>query len=359
MENLAVFVKTAIQKIQEVSSLEALEDLRLEFLGKKGRLTLMMQSLGSLSIEEKKEQGLLLNEAKIAIQDALQKAKDSLEGAALEQQLKSETMDVTLPVRPSAIGKIHPISQVMDELATIFGRMGFEIASGPDIESDFYNFEALNIPPHHPARQDQDTFYMASAEKEGAPRVLRTQTSSVQIRTMMKAPPPLKIISMGRVFRSDYDITHTPMFHQMEGLMITKDATMAHLKGCLMEFLREFFEMDDLPIRLRPSFFPFTEPSAEIDIGCTRENGSFKIGAGNDWLEILGCGMVHPNVLRNCNLDPNEYQGFAFGMGIERITMLKYGISDLRTFFDSDLRWLRHYGFSALDIPSSLGGTKL
>lgn len=356
MENLEVFTPNIIQKIQTAPSLEALEGLRLEILGKKGSLTLMMQSLGTLSGEERKEQGKILNETKVLIQEALQKARDHLEYSQLEHQLRSETLDITLPTRPLTNSRIHPISQVMDELTTLFGRMGFTVADGPDVEEDFYNFEALNIPPHHPARQDQDTFYMTSAEKDTIPKVLRTQTSSVQIRTMMKEKPPLKIISMGRVFRSDYDITHTPMFHQIEGLMIGKDITMGHLKGCLMEFLKEFFQVDDLPIRLRPSFFPFTEPSAEVDIGCTRENGAFKIGAGNDWLEILGCGMVHPNVLKNCNLDPNEYQGFAFGMGIERITMLKYGISDLRTFFESDLRWLKYYGFSALNIPSSLGG---
>jgi len=359
MENLDIFLSHARDRIHNSSSLKEVEDLRLEILGKKGSLTLKMQSLGTLSPEERKEQGRFLNEAKTLIQDLLQKTKEKLEWNQLERQLKSETLDITLPARPHTVGTIHPISQVMDELSTLFGRMGFKIAEGPDVEDSFYNFDALNIPPHHPARHDHDTFYLECAQAGSKPKVLRTQTSSVQIRTLMKEKPPLKIISMGRVFRSDYDITHTPMFHQIEGLMIGKDITMAHLKGCLMDFLREFFEMDDLPIRFRPSFFPFTEPSAEVDIGCTRTNGTFKIGSGSDWLEILGCGMVHPNVLKNCNLDPTEYQGFAFGVGIERITMLKYGISDLRTFFESDLRWLRHYGFSALEIPAYLGSAAL
>ena len=267
---------------------------------------------------------------------------------------------MTLPVKAENDGRIHPISQTIDELIAIFGEMGFTVAEGPHIEEDFYNFTALNIPPEHPARQEQDTFYLMGAEgtRPEARKVLRTHTSPVQIRTMQAQKPPIRIIVPGRTFRSDHDATHSPMFHQVEGLVIDKHVHMGHLKGCLIEFCRAFFDIDDLPVRFRPSYFPFTEPSAEVDIGCSREGGGLKIGGGADWLEILGSGMVHPKVLANCGLDPAEYQGFAFGMGIERIAMLKYGIPDLRTFYDSDLRWLRHYGFAALDQPSLITGAR-
>jgi phenylalanyl-tRNA synthetase alpha chain len=275
--------------------------------------------------------------------------------AALNARLATERIDVSLPPRPEQRGFIHPISQVMDELTAIFGEMGFAVAEGPDIEDDFYNFGALNIPPEHPARQEHDTFYLPD-RADGAKMVLRTHTSPVQIRTMQKTTPPIRIIAPGRTYRSDHDATHSPMFHQVEGLVIDEKTHMGHLKGCLIEFCRAFFGVDDLPVRFRPSYFPFTEPSAEVDIGCTRKGGELTIGAGDDWLEILGSGMVHPRVLENCGIDSTKYQGFAFGMGIERIAMLKYGIPDLRTFYDSDLRWLKHYGFVPLDVPTLTGG---
>jgi phenylalanyl-tRNA synthetase alpha chain len=253
------------------------------------------------------------------------------------------------------MGRIHPVSQVTEELIAIFGEMGFRVAEGPDVEDDFNNFSALNSPPEHPARQMQDTFYL-EAEKDGVPLVLRTYTSPVQIRTMLAGPPPYRIIAPGRTYRCDYDLTHTPMFHQVEGLLIDRRTHMGHLKGCLTDFVRTFFERDDIPVRFRPSYFPFTEPSAEMDIGCKRTADELIIGEGDDWLEILGCGMVHPNVLRAVNVDPEVWQGFAFGMGIDRIAMLKYGIPDLRTFFEADLRWIRHYGFGAIDVPTTYGG---
>ncbi|MCE3250669.1 MAG: phenylalanine--tRNA ligase subunit alpha [Geminicoccaceae bacterium] len=258
-------------------------------------------------------------------------------------------------MRPGADGRIHPVSQVTEEIVAIFGEMGFGVAEGPDVENDFNNFGALNIPEEHPARQMMDTFYL-EAEQEGRPLVLRTHTSPVQIRTMLAGPPPYRVIAPGRTYRCDSDMTHTPMFHQVEGLMIDRRTHMGHLKGCLTDFVRAFFERDDIPVRFRPSYFPFTEPSAEMDIGCRRSAGELVVGEGDDWLEILGCGMVHPNVLRAVGVDPEVWQGFAFGMGIDRVAMLKYGIPDLRTFFEADLRWLRHYGFSALDVPTTHGG---
>jgi len=262
---------------------------------------------------------------------------------------------VTLPVRAERAGHLHPISQTIDEIVAIFADMGFVLAEGPDVEDDFHNFTALNFPPGHPARDMHDTFYLPD-RADGSRMLLRTHTSPVQVRSMLSLKPPIRVICPGRTFRSDYDMTHTPMFHQVEGLVIDETTTMAHLKGCLVEFCRTFFDVDDLPLRFRPSFFPFTEPSAEVDIGCSRKGGELKLGNYGDWLEILGCGMVHPNVLSACGIDPQRYQGFSFGMGIERIAMLKYGIPDLRTFFDADLRWLRHYGFLPLDMPSLARG---
>jgi phenylalanyl-tRNA synthetase alpha chain len=319
-----------------------------------------LKGLGALPPEERKARGAAVNTLKESLETALGAARQRLERAALDQRLIEERLDVTLPVKAESDGRIHPISQTIDELIAIFGEMGFTVAEGPHIEEDFYNFTALNIPPEHPARQEQDTFYLMGAEgtRPEARKVLRTHTSPVQIRTMQAQKPPIRIIVPGRTFRSDHDATHSPMFHQVEGLVIDKHIHMGHLKGCLIEFCRAFFDIDDLPVRFRPSYFPFTEPSAEVDIGCSREGGGLKIGAGADWLEILGSGMVHPKVLANCGLDPAEYQGFAFGMGIERIAMLKYGIPDLRTFYDSDLRWLRHYGFAALDQPSLITGAR-
>ncbi|MEE8499888.1 MAG: phenylalanine--tRNA ligase subunit alpha, partial [Kiloniellales bacterium] len=303
----------------------------------------------------RKAAGQALNRLKAGVAEALEARRAELAEAELEARLAEERIDVTLPVRPDRLGRIHPISQTMEELVAIFGEMGFTVAEGPDIEDDFHNFTALNIPPEHPARQEHDTFYLP-ALAGGGRMVLRTHTSPVQIRTMQRTQPPIRIIVPGRTFRADSDATHAPMFHQVEGLVVDQTAHMGHLKGTLIEFCRAFFGVADLPVRFRPSYFPFTEPSAEVDIGCTRAGGQLKIGHGEDWLEILGCGMVHPKVLDNCGIDPTRYQGFAFGMGIERIAMLKYGIPDLRSFFDSDLRWLRHYGFVPLEAPSLVRG---
>jgi phenylalanyl-tRNA synthetase alpha chain len=333
----------------------ALDAVRVAVLGKKGGVTELMKSLGKLPVEQRKDAGAALNTLKTELSDAIDARAAALAGSALESRLATERVDVTLPMRPLPDGRIHPLSQTLDEIVAIFGEMGFAVAEGPDIEDDFHNFTALNIPPEHPARQSHDTFYMKSVDGQAA-KLLRTHTSPVQIRTMMSQKPPIRIIVPGRTFRVDYDATHSPNFHQVEGLVIDRKTHMGHLKGCLIEFVRAFFDVADLPVRFRPSYFPFTEPSAEVDIGCSRAGGELKIGAGGDWLEILGCGMVHPKVLANCGIDPNEYQGFAFGMGIERVTMLKYGIPDLRTFYDADLRWLKHYGFVPLDVPSMVGG---
>lgn len=344
-----------VASIHSASTLDELEDIRITALGKKGTITGLMKSLRSLDPDKRKEAGQLLNAIKEEVASAIDVRKVTMEDAALETQLHRDRVDVTLPVRPESNGSIHPITQTIDELTAIFCEMGFTVADGPHIESDYYNFSALNIPPEHPARQEQDTFYLPPDET-GTPRVLRTHTSPVQIRTMEKTTPPIKIIVPGRTFRSDHDATHSPMFHQVEGLVIDKTSHMGHLKGCLIDFCRAFFGVDDLPVRFRPSYFPFTEPSAEVDIGCTRAGGEFRIGKGDDWLEILGSGMVHPRVLSGCGINPDEYQGFAFGMGIERIAMLKYGIPDLRPFYDTDIRWLKHYGFVPLDLPTIAGG---
>jgi phenylalanyl-tRNA synthetase alpha chain len=333
----------------------ALEEVRVSALGKKGRITDLMKGLGAMDPEARKAFGQRLNVLKDEVAAALDARKKTFETAALDARLATETIDVSLPIRPEGKGSLHPISQTMDELTAIFGIMGFEVAEGPDVEDDFHNFTALNFPPGHPAREMHDTFFLPP-DADGNRYLLRTHTSPVQIRTMMSKKPPIRVIIPGRTYRCDYDQTHTPMFHQMELLVIDKGITMAHLRGCLEEFLRTYFGVDDLTTRFRPSFFPFTEPSAEVDIGCSRAGGELKIGNYGDWLEILGCGMVHPNVLKACGLDPDEYQGFAAGLGVERIAMLKYGIPDLRTFFESDQRWLKHYGFAALDVPSVTGG---
>ncbi len=337
------------------ASTRSLDTVRIEALGKKGRITALMKQLGSLEAEARKARGQALNRLKDEVAGAIVGRQAELEEAELEAGLEGDTVDVTLPIRPESEGRIHPISQTIDEVVAIFGEMGFSVVEGPDIEDDFHNFGALNIPPEHPARQMHDTFYLPE-KADGTRRLLRTHTSPVQIRTMQHRPPPLRILVPGRAYRIDSDITHTPMFHQFEGLVVDETTHMGHLKGCLIEFCRAYFEVEDVPVRFRPSYFPFTEPSAEVDIGCSREGGGLRIGAGDDWLEILGCGMVHPRVLENCGIDSSRYQGFAFGMGTERIAMLKYGIPDLRTFFDADLRWLRHYGFVPLDVPSLTGG---
>jgi phenylalanyl-tRNA synthetase alpha chain len=344
-----------LTEVAGASDLAALEEVRIRALGQNGAVTKLMKALGGLPPEERKAQGQVNNAVKLAISNAIEARKGELDAAALSARLAGERIDITLPIRPDALGFIHPISQTMDELMAIFGEMGFMVAEGPDVEDDFHNFTALNIPKEHPARQMHDTFYLPIHDT-GEAKLLRTHTSPVQIHTMMSTPPPHRIIALGRTYRCDSDITHTPMFHQIEGLVIDKATHMGHLKGCLVDFCRAYFEVDDLPLRFRPSYFPFTEPSCEVDIGCSRSGGELRIGSGDDWLEILGAGMVHPNVLTNCGLDSEVWQGFAFGLGIERVAMLKYGIPDLRTFFESDIRWLRHYGFSALDQPSLIGG---
>ena len=338
-------------KIKEANSLDDLENLRVQVLGKKGSITSLMKQLGSLEPDKRREAGQILNSLQKNIIESIDNKKSSLEETFLNEKLKNEALDITLPTRPENIGRIHPLSKTMDEVISIFAQMGFTVAEGPDIESDFYNFTALNIPQEHPARQEHDTFYFNEGEN-GERKVLRTHTSPVQIRTMEKLKPPLRVIVPGRTYRSDHDATHSPMFHQCEGLVIGDKLNMSHLKGCLIDFCRIFFGVDDLPVRFRPSYFPFTEPSAEVDIGCSRKSGELIIGEGDEWLEILGSGMVNPRVLQNCGLDPNEHQGFAFGMGLERIAMLKYGIPDLRPFFDSDLRWMKHYGFFPFEQTS-------
>jgi phenylalanyl-tRNA synthetase alpha chain len=346
--------------IEAANDLDTLEQARITALGKKGRITDLMKGLGKMEPEARKKSGQELNVLKDEIAGLINAQEEALKRQALDAQLLNEIEDITLSPRPSRRGSIHPISQTMEELVTIFSDMGFSVAQGPEIEDDWHNFTALNFPPGHPAREMQDTFFLPddeTAQGERAKKLLRTHTSPVQIRHMIDNKPPIKIICFGRTYRSDYDMTHTPMFHQMECLYIGKNINMGHLKGCLMDFVRTFFGMDDLPVRFRPSFFPFTEPSAEVDIGCTREGGGLKLGKASspekqDWMEILGSGMVHANVLKNCGIDPDEYQGFAFGMGLERATMLKYGIPDLRTFFESDVRWLEHYGFDVLERPN-------
>ncbi len=348
--DLTTLERGLLADIDKAVSLDAIEQVRIAALGKKGCISELMQTLGKLPPEERKAFGQSVNALKARVSEALEQRKGTLEEAALEQRLANERADVTLPVRPGpeTEGRIHPVSQVMDELAEIFADMGFAIAEGPDIETDDNNFTKLNIPPEHPARQDQDSFYF-HADDKGDRLVLRTHTSTVQIRTMMKQKPPIRIIAPGRVYRCESDQTHTPMFHQVEALVIDDATHMGHLKWTLEEMCRAFFETD-VKMRLRASFFPFTEPSAEIDIAAD------VIGKPGEWLEIGGCGMVHPNVLRNCGINPEKYQGFAFGMGIDRMAMLKYGIPDLRGFFNADLRWLKHYGFSVLDVPGLAAG---
>ena len=335
----------------------ALEELRVQAVGKKGEISLQMRSLGKMSPEERQEAGPALNALKDEVNSALSARKSAMADAALEERLKSEWLDVTLPGRQRLAGTIHPISQVWEEVTAIFADMGFSVAEGPQIETDWYNFDALNMPGHHPARAEMDTFYTHRAEGDDRPpHVLRTHTSPVQIRSMEKMGAPMRVICPGRVYRADYDQTHTPMFHQVEGLALDTDISMANLKWCLEEFVKAFFEVDDVELRFRASHFPFTEPSAEVDIRCSWADGQLKVGEGDDWLEILGSGMVHPSVLAAGGIDASKHQGFAFGMGIDRIAMLKYGIPDLRAFFDSDLRWLRHYGFAALDKPGLVSG---
>ncbi|MGD8478905.1 MAG: phenylalanine--tRNA ligase subunit alpha [Methyloceanibacter sp.] len=346
-----------LETIASASDLSGLEEVRVGALGKKGRVSALMQRLGSMPPEERKSYGQAVNAVKVAISEALEAKRATLARAATAAKLAGERVDVTLPVRegPLAEGRIHPVSQVTEELTEIFADMGFSIAEGPDIETDFNNFTALNIPPEHPARQDHDTFYFGEGADGDRP-VLRTHTSPVQIRTMLAHKPPLRIIAPGRVYRCDSDQTHTPMFHQIEGLVIDEETHLGHLKWVLEEFCKAFFEVPEVKMRFRASHFPFTEPSMEVDIGYAKVGDEIRIGEGDQWLEILGCGMVHPNVLHAVDLDSKKYQGFAFGVGIDRLAMLKYGAPDLRAFFAGDLRWLKHYGFLPLSVPTLAGG---
>ena len=335
----------------------ALEAVRVSALGKKGSISELLKSLGTITPEQRKIQGPLINGLRDRVSEAIARRRAAFKLANISKQLESDTVDVTLPVREASAlaGRIHPISQVIEELTAIFADMGFSIADGPDIETDFYNFTALNFPPEHPARDMHDTFFFAP-KANGERMLLRTHTSPVQIRTMQTQKPPIKVVIPGRTYRCDSDQTHTPMFHQVEGLVIDKGSHLGHLKWILEEFCKAFFEVPSVNMRFRPSFFPFTEPSLEVDIQCDRSRGEIRFGEGSDWLEILGCGMVHPNVLKSCGLDPDVYQGFAWGMGIDRIAMLKYGMPDLRAFFEADVRWLKHYGFRPLDFPTLAGG---
>ena len=337
-----------LEELKLISSIDSLEALRIKYLGKKGLISLEMKSLSSLSIDEKKIKGQELNSFKSFFEKEIQNKRSEIETSSINEKLRKENIDATLPPRNFETGRLHPISQTTYKIIEIFGNMGFSVKSGPDIETDFNNFTALNIPDHHPAREMQDTFYLDK-------KVLRTHTSPVQVRTMLESKPPIRIIVPGRTYRSDSDSTHTPMFHQVEGLLIDEKSTMSHLKGCLIDFLKEFFEISDLKYRFRPSYFPFTEPSAEMDIAYTKTNNVLKFGEGDKWLEILGCGMVNPIVLENCKIDSKKFQGFAFGMGIERLSMLKYGITDIRSFYESDFRWIQHYGFNPLDLNSTSG----
>ena len=357
MSDLAVLENELLSAIDTSSTEAALEEIRISTLGKKGSISEQMKTLGKMSPEERKIMGPALNGLKVRVSEAIATRKALLSEAALEARLASESVDVTLPLSPATVetGRIHPVSQVIDELTAIFADMGFAIAEGPDIETDELNFTALNFPEGHPAREMHDTFFF-NPDENGDRLLLRTHTSPVQIRTMQTQKPPIRVIIPGRTYRCDSDQTHTPMFHQVEGLVIDKSSHFGHLKWILEEFCKAFFEVDNIEMRFRPSFFPFTEPSMEVDIQCDRSGAELKIGEGNDWLEILGCGMVHPNVIRNCGLDPDEYQGFAWGMGIDRIAMLKYGMPDLRAFFDADVRWIQHYGFRPLDLPTLFGG---
>jgi phenylalanyl-tRNA synthetase alpha chain len=328
------------------ADLRAWDAVRVSVLGKNGKLTGLLKELGKVSPDERRERGAALNRLKESLTASIEARRGALEAAALATKLAGERMDVTLPPRPEVPGLVHPISRTMEEMAAIFGAMGFAIAEGPDVEDDWRNFGALNIPAHHSAREDMDTFYLPGLDAAARRRVLRTHTSPVQVRTMLSQEPPIRVIVPGRTYRADHDATHSPMFHQVEGLALDRGLTLGHLKGCLIDFLRAFFGISNLPVRFRSSYFPFTEPSMEVDIGWNRRTG--ELGGGGDWLEILGSGMVHSKVLANCGIDPREWQGFAFGMGIERVTMLKHGIPDLRPFYESDIRWLRHYGFNPL-----------
>jgi phenylalanyl-tRNA synthetase alpha chain len=359
MTDLSHLEKEILKAVEAAHDEAALEAARVAALGKKGRVSELMKGLGAMSAEERKSAGAQFNALKERIEAQLQTKRAALKKTALDAKLAAERQDISLPLlaAPELSGRVHPVSQVVDEIVEIFAPLGFSVAVGPDVETDENNFTALNIPEEHPARQMHDTFYLEPGA-DGARYLLRTHTSPVQVRTMRAGPPPYRIIVPGRTYRCDSDQTHTPMFHQVEALVIDRGIHMGHLKWTIEHFAKAFFEVETVKMRFRPSYFPFTEPSAEVDIGCRREKGEIVFGEGEDWLEIMGCGMVHPNVLRHAGLDPSEWQGFAFGMGIDRIAMLKYGMPDLRAFFDADLRWLKHYGFMPLDVPSAGGGSR-
>jgi phenylalanyl-tRNA synthetase alpha chain len=355
MTDIDILSRDLFAQLDAAQDEAAVELVRVNALGKKGSVSELLKGMGGMSPEERQTFGPLVNGLKQSLSDAIGIKKEALAQAALDARLLAERIDVTLPTRPERRGKIHPIMQVFEEVQTIFADMGFAIAEGPDVEDDFHNFTALNFPPKHPARDMHDTFFFEEKE-DGSRMLLRTHTSPVQVRTMLTQKPPIRIVAPGRTYRCDSDQTHTPMFHQIEGLVIEDGVHMGHLKGVLMDFMRAFFEIDDVDVRFRPHHFPFTEPSAEMDVRCDRSGGALKIGTGTDWLEILGCCMVHPNVLRACGIDPDQYQGFAFGMGIDRLAMLKYGIPDLRDMFAADVRWLKHYGFEPSVQPNLATG---
>jgi phenylalanyl-tRNA synthetase alpha chain len=353
-ENLAQLKTEAHNELTKADSLQILDAIRVQFLGKTGAVTGLLKQVGALPVEERKDFGAAVNVLRDELTGLIADKQKNLEEKELNDKLAREVVDITLPVTTQLMGSIHPITQTTDEIIAIFAGMGFNLVTGPEIEDDFHNFTALNFPPDHPARTMHDTFFLHPETEGEVAKLLRTHTSTVQVRVMESQKPPLKLIVPGRVYRSDWDATHTPMFHQIEGLIIDKIGSfhMGHLKGCLNDFVRAIFNIDELPTRFRPSFFPFTEPSAEMDIGYARKDGKIVLGENEKWMEILGCGMVHPDVLKNCGIDPNEYQGFAFGMGVERVAMLKYGIPDLRDMYEGDLRWLSHYGFSMLEQPN-------
>jgi len=355
MSDIQSLEASILDAIRNASDEAALEQLRVSALGKKGSISELLKTLGTMSPDERKANGPLFNGLRDRVAAAIAARKTTLADEALNARLAFERIDVTLPARPEAQGTIHPVSQVLDEVTAIFADLGFAIAEGPDVEFDDYNFTKLNIPPDHPARQMHDTFYLKE-QADGSRHVLRTHTSPVQVRTMLKEKPPIRIIAPGRTYRVDSDATHSPMFHQFEGLVIDEVTHLGHLKWVMEEFCKAFFEVDKVELRARPSFFPFTEPSVEWDLRCDRSGGQIRFGQGNDWLELAGSGMVHPRVLELCGIDPAKYQGYAFGAGIDRLAMLKYGAPDLRPFFESDLRWLKHFGFAALDIPTLDGG---
>ena len=357
MSDLDQLKQTILSEIAMAADEAAIENVRVNALGKKGSISELLKTLGAMSPEERQTRGAAINVLKNEVTEQITIRKADLRDRAIDERLKRETLDVTLPVRssPAERGRIHPITQIVDEITAIFGDMGFSIAEGPDIETDYYNFTALNFPEGHPAREMHDTFFLRP-DANGGRKVLRTHTSPVQIRTMEAQKPPIRIIIPGKTYRQDSDATHSPMFHQVEGLVIDRTANVANMRWVLEEFCKAFFEVPSVNMRFRPSFFPFTEPSVEVDIQCDRSGDVIKFGEGSDWMEILGCGMVHPNVLRAGGLDPDEYQGFAWGMGLDRIAMLKYGMPDLRDFFNADVRWMTHYGFRPLDLPTLFGG---